>query len=90
MVIERDQLEAKLGAVKAQIQENKIHKEKLMAVIFNCQQVKQLTPFCKGNAFFRKTLEKNLKEVMEEVKMADDFLKRATTKVVGRVDDVIF
>ena len=54
MVIERDQLEAKLGAVKAQIQENKIHKEKLMAVIFNCQQVKQLTPSAKATRFFAK------------------------------------
>ena len=89
LVVEFDQLQAKSDAVKAQIEENKIHKEKLMAVIAYCQRIKQLPPTSKATAFERKTLEKNLKEVMEEVKMADDFLKRAKTKVVGRVDDVI-
>ena len=44
LVIEQDQLEAKLDAVKAQIGENRVHKEKLMAVIANCQKLKQLPP----------------------------------------------
>ena len=60
LVIEEDQLQAKLdsvkaqnkknqfqatlGAVKAQIKENRFDKQKLMEVIANCQKMKQLPP----------------------------------------------
>ena len=90
LVIERDQLQAKLDAVVAQIEENRVHKEKLMAIITNCQKMKELPPSSKVAVFIRKTLEENLKEAMEEGKLADNFLKQTTTKEVGRVDDVMF
>ena len=35
-----------------------------------------------------KNLETNLKEVKEELKLAIDFLKRTTSKAVGRRDEV--
>ena len=60
-----------------------------MAVIANCQKMKLLPAARKAMPFIRENLEKKMKEVKKEVKMADDFLKRATNKVVGRVDDVI-
>ena len=87
LLIEEDQLQAKLGAVKAQIQENKVHKEKLMAVIANCQQMKQLPPERKGSSFLRENLKQTLKEVTEEVEQADSFLK--LTKAFIRHDELI-
>ena len=42
LVIERDQLQAKLDAVVAQIEENRVYKEKLMEVISECQRMKQM------------------------------------------------
>ena len=86
LVIELDQLQAKMDAVKAQVKENKVRKEKLMAVIANCQQMKQLPPARKATAFIRKNLEKNLKEVKEELKLANDFLIRTsgTIKAVNK------
>ena len=82
-------MQAKLDAVKVQIEDNRVHKEKLMAVIANCQKMKLFSAARKAMPFIRENLEKKMKEVKKEVKMADDFLKRATNKVVGRVDDVI-
>ena len=41
LVIERNQLKVKLDAVVAQIKENRVHQEKLMAVIANCEKMKQ-------------------------------------------------
>ena len=75
-----------MDAVKAQVKENKVRKEKLMAVIANCQQMKQLPPARKATAFIRKNLEKNLKEVKEELKLANDFLIRTsgTIKAVNK------
>ena len=80
LVVERDQLQARLNAVKAQIEENKVHKEKLVAVVAKCQKMKLLPPASKATAFIRKKLEENLKEVKEEIKRADSFLK--STKAV--------
>ena len=82
-------MQAKLDAVKVQFEDNRVYKEKLMAVIANCQKMKLFSAARKAMPFIRENLEKKMKEVKKEVKMADDFLKRATNKVVGRVDDVI-
>ena len=89
LLIEEDQLQARLDAVKAQIKENRVHKEKLLVVISNCQKMKQLTPERKVAAFIRKNLEKSLKDVKEELKLANDFLKRVKTRSVGHGDEVI-
>ena len=78
-----------MDVVKAQIDENRVHKTKLMEVVAKCKKIKLLPAARKTMPFIRENLEKKMKEVKKEVKMADDFLKRATTKVVGRVDDVI-
>ena len=83
-------MQAKLDAVKAQIKENRIHKEKLLAVIANCQKMKQLPAASKATKSLWKNLKRMQKEMKEEVEQADNFLKRTTTKIVGRVDEVIF
>ena len=80
LVVERDQLQARLNAVKAKIEENKVHKEKLVAVVAKCQKMKLLPPASKATAFIRKKLEENLKEVKAEIKQANSFLK--STKAV--------
>ena len=59
-----------------------------MAVIANCQKMKQLPPERKGSSFIRENLKQKLKEVNEELKMADSFLNRTNIKVVSRVDQV--
>ena len=88
LLIEEDQLQAKLDAVNAKIKENKVHKEKLMAVIANCEKMRTLSPATKVMVSIRQNLKKTLKEVNEELKMANEFFKRATTKVAGRVHEV--
>ena len=50
-----------------------------MAVIANCQKMKQLPPERKGSSFIRENLKQKLKEVKEELKMADSFLNRTNT-----------
>ena len=88
LVIEQDQLQAKLDAVKSQIKENRVHKQKLMAVIADCQEMKQLPPERKGSTLIRENLKQKLKEVNEELEMADSFLIRTNIKVVSRLDQV--
>ena len=90
LVIEEDQLQAKLDAVKAQIKENRVHKEKLLVVIANCQKMKQLPAASKATKSLWKNLKRMQKEMKEEVEQADNFLKRTTTNIVSRVDEVIF
>ena len=83
-------MQAKLDAVKAQIKENRIYNEKLTAVIANCQKMKQLPVASKATKSLWKNLKRLQKEMKEEVEQADSFLKRTTTKIVGRVNEVIF
>ena len=89
LLIEEDQLQAKLDAVKAQIKENRVHKQKLMAVVAHCQKMKQLPPERKGSSFIRDNLKQKLKEVKEDIKMAESFLNQTKIKVVSRLDRVI-
>ena len=88
LVVERDQLKVKLDAVVAQIEENNVHKEKLMAVIAKCEYMKRLPPAIKSTKFICKNLKQTLKEVEVEGKLADDFLKRTITNSFGRRDEV--
>ena len=82
LVVERDQLEAKLDAVMAQIEDNRVHKEKLMAIIANCEKMKQLSAASKSTRFILKNLEETLKKVKEKLKLAKEFLKQVTNKSV--------
>ena len=82
LVMELDQLEAKLSTLKAQIEENKIAKEKLKVVITNCQKMKQLPAGSKVSPFIQENLKETLKEVTEELKKADNFLKQTTSKAI--------
>ena len=86
LVVEQYESQAKLDAVKAQIQENKVHQEKLK----NYQKMKQLHPERKGSSYLRDNLKQNLKKVKEEVKLAKEFLKRTTKKPVVRANDLFF
>ena len=90
LVIEQDELQAKLDAVKAQIEENRVHKEKLIAVIADCHEMKQLPPERKGSSYLRENLKQTLMEVKEEVIMADSFLQRTkASKAEGQRDKVM-
>ena len=60
-----------------------------MAVVAHCQKMKQLTPERKGSSFIRDNLKQKLKEVKEDIKMADSFLNQTKIKVVSRLDRVI-
>ena len=73
-----------MDAVKAQIDENRVHKTKLMEVVAKCKKIKLLPAARKATVFIRTNLEKNLKEVKEELKLANDFLKRTTIMAVNQ------
>jgi len=75
LVIEEDQLQARLNVVKAKIKENRVHKEKLLVVIANCQKMKQLPAASKATKSLWKNLKEMQKEVEEEGLLADNFLK---------------
>ena len=84
LVVERDQLRTRLIVVEAQIEENHVAKEKLCVVIANCKEMKKLDPASKATVSMRKNLEKKLKEVKEEIQLADQFLKRTTPAAFGQ------
>ena len=84
LVVEQNQLRTRLNAVEAQIEENQVAKEKLMAVIADCNEIKQLPAASKATVSVRKNLEKKLKEVKKEVQLADQFLKRTTPAAVDQ------
>ena len=52
-MVELDQLKVKWDAIMAhQIEENKVAKEKLLAVITNCQKMKQLPIVSKSDGVY--------------------------------------
>ena len=83
-MVERDQLKTRLIVVEAQIEENQVAKEKLRAVIVDCNEMKQLPAASKATASVRENLKKKLKEVRVEVELADQFLKRSNPAAVGQ------
>ena len=88
LVVELDQLKVKWDAIMAQVNVNRVHKEKLMAIIANCEKMKQLPPSSKAAVSIRQNLQETLKEVEVEGKLADDFLKGTTTNSNGRRGEV--
>ena len=85
LLIERDHLQAKLDVVKAQIEENRVYKEKLMQVISECHRMKQMPSEKKVSAFIQKHLKKKLDEVKVEVNLANKFLQQRTPQAVRRL-----
>ncbi len=84
LVVERDQLKTRLIVVEAQIEENQVAKEKLTVVIASCKEMKKLPPASKVAVSMRKNLKKKLKEVKEEIQLADQFLKRSNPAAVSQ------
>ena len=50
LVVKRDQLRTRLNAVEAQIEENRVAKEKLLAVVADRQKMKLLPPVSRAMA----------------------------------------
>ena len=75
-----DELQAKLDAVVAQIEESKVHKEKLQAMINKCQEMKSLPLAEKFTKYMSKHLEETAKEMKEEINLADNFHNRTVAR----------
>ena len=84
LVVERDQLRTRLIVVEAQIEENQEAKEKLCVLIANCKQMIKMAPSSKVAVSVRKDLKKKLKEVKEEIQLADQFLRRTNPAAVSQ------
>ena len=88
LVVEQTQLRTRLIAVEALIEENQVAKEKLRSLVAHCQEIKQLPPGSKATVSIRRNLEKRLKEVREEIQLADQFLNRMIPWSVVRPQQV--
>ena len=82
LVVEQDQLKAKLKTVEAQIEENQVCKEQLLAIVAICKKIKLLPGARKATVFVSKNVEQKLKEMTEEAKIADQFLDSVFTHPV--------
>ena len=76
LVVEQNHLKTRSNDV-AKIEGNHVTKEKLRAVITDCKELKLLPAASKASSIIRKGLEKKLREVEKEVKLADQFLVAA-------------
>ena len=80
LVVEQDHLRTRLIVVEAQIEKNQVAKGKLiklkLVVVVHFKGMQLLPPVSKTTEFMRKNLEKKLKEVKEEVQLAEQFLRR--------------
>ena len=88
LMSEQDQLRTRLTTVEAQIEENQVAKEKLLALVADCKEMKLLPAASKCTALVQKNLKKMLKEVEEEAKLVNQCPNHTIPPVVSQVPEV--
>ena len=82
LTVDRDWLKAKLEETEAKIEENSEWLSKLREAIDVCEGMKKMSQATKAAASTKSKLKKMLNEAKNELKEAQDFLKRV---VAGKV-----
>ena len=71
---EKEQLIVKLKAVEVKKEEGQRLRQKLVEIVANCEEVKQLPPESKATVFMRKNLRQTISDTKQEVQIADEFV----------------
>ena len=93
LVHEKEQLMAKLKAVEVKMEEGKGLRQKLVEIVANCEEMKQLPPESKATVFMRKNLRQAIADTKEEVQKAEEFVNGPgiiTKEKKRKNDEVLF
>ena len=80
LLVEKQNLEAKLKFTEAQIQENRCGKQKLQTVLLMIEELKQLPPYLKASQPAIALVKQLHQDVKEENLKADQMLQRFLQK----------
>ena len=80
LLVEKQNLEAKLKFTEAQIQENRCGKQKLQTVLLMIEELKQLPPYLKASQPAIALVEQLHQDVKEKNLKADQMLQRFQQK----------
>ena len=71
---EKEQLMVKLKAVELKMEEGEGLRQKLVEIVANCEEMKQLPPATKATVFMRKNLRQAIADMKQEVKKVEEFV----------------
>ena len=74
LVQEKEQLMVKLKAVEVKMEEGEGLRQKLIEIVTNCEEMKQLPPESKATVFMRTNLRQAMEDTKQEVKKAKEFV----------------
>ena len=74
LVQEKEQLMVKLKAVEVKMEEGQRLRQKLVEIVANCEEMKQLPPESKATVFMRKNLRQAIADTKQEVQRAEEFV----------------
>ena len=81
---EKDQLENKLNAVNEKMEVSEGHRQKLIEIVADCEEMKLLPSETKASVFMRKNLRQSMADTKQEVAKAVEFVKTiSVTPVEG-------
>ena len=89
----QEHLELKITQFQAKMEEGEGHRQKLLEIVANCEEMKQLPPLSKATVFMRKNLMQTFTELKQQVKKADGFangvISTVTVQQVVKDDQVL-
>ena len=71
---EKEQLMVKLKTVEVKMKEGQRLRQKLVEIVANCEEMKQLPPESKATVFMRKNLRQVIADTKQEVQRAEEFV----------------
>ena len=72
---EKEQLENKLKAVSEKMEVSEGHRQKLVEILADCEEMKLLPSATKASVFMRKNLRQSMADTKQEVAKAVEFVK---------------
>ena len=67
-------LKQKINQLQAKMEEGEGHRQKLLEIVANCEEMKQLPPASKATVFMRKNLMQTITDMKQQVKKAEGFV----------------
>ena len=77
-------LEQKMKQLQTKMEEGEGHRQKLLEIVANCEEMKQLAPLSKATVFMRKNLMQTFSELKQQVKNAEGFANGVISAVTAQ------
>jgi len=82
-------LEQKMEQLQAKMEEGEGHRKKLLEIVANCEEMKQLPPTNKATVFMRKNLMQTITELKKAEGFVNGVIPAVTVQQVVKDDEVL-